>query len=280
LKERFTVTIDKDVMSLVDHYVDGVTIKNRSHAIEVLLKEAVGDGFPKRAFILAGGQGTRLRPITKEIPKPMIPVQGKPVLEYTIELLKKHGIKQIIISVGYLGERIKEYFGNGSKFGVKIKYVEENEPLGTAGPLRLAKPHLRGNFIVCNGDELKDIDLHDMMNHHKERRSLVTMALTTVPETSKYGVVEIQGDKVQKFIEKPAPGTEHSNLINAGLYIMNMAVLDMIPEDGACMLERDIFPKIAEKGKLYGYPFSGQWYATDTHERYEEAIDNWRGIGK
>lgn len=278
MKDRLTCTIDKEIISLVDHYVDGIKIKNRSHAIEVLLKEALGDTVPKRALILAGGKGTRLRPITREIPKPMIPVHGRPLLEHIFDLLKKYNITYIVLSIGYLGERIKEYFGDGSKFGVKIKYLEEKEPLGTAGPLRKAKHVLKGNFIVCNADELKEIDIPDMMQLHKEREALVTVALTTVKETHKYGVAEMQGDKIINFIEKPAPGTEDSNMINAGFYIMNMAVLDLLPENEPASLEKDVFPHIAKLGKLFGYPFSGQWFDTDTPDRYDYAIDHWKEI--
>jgi NDP-sugar pyrophosphorylase family protein len=278
MKERLTVTIDKDVMSLVDHYVDGINIKNRSHAIEVLLKEAVGDNVPKTAVILAGGQGTRLRPITREIPKPLIPVHGKPLLRHTFDLFKKHNITNVILCIGYLGDKIKEYFGDGSKLGMNIRYIEEKEPLGTAGPLRLARHLLKGNFIVCNADELKEIDIEDMMQFHKERQAMVTIALTTVKDTSRFGVADMKGDKILRFVEKPEPGTINSNLINSGFYIMNMAALDFIPAEGASMLEKDVFPKITEIGKLFGYPFSGQWYPTDTPEMYEYALDNWKGI--
>ncbi|MFP4112497.1 MAG: sugar phosphate nucleotidyltransferase [Candidatus Woesearchaeota archaeon] len=277
MKERLTVTIDKDIINIVDHYVDGIKVKNRSHAIEVLLKEALEDSIASKALILAGGRGTRLRPITREIPKPLIPVHGKTLLEHIFDLLKKYHIRNVILSIGYLGDKIKEFFGDGSKFGMKIQYIEENEPMGTAGPLRLARPFLKGNFIVCNADELKDINVEDMMLFHKEHNAMATIALTTLSDTECFGVAEMQGDHILNFTEKPEPGTKRSNLVNAGFYIMNMSVIDMIPE-GKSMLETDIFPKIAGRGKLIGYPFTGQWYATDTHERYEYALDNWKDI--
>lgn len=278
MKERFTVTIDKDIVGLLDYYVDGIGIKNRSHAIEVLLKKAMGGSLPRTAFILAGGKGTRLRPITREIPKPMIPVQGRPLLEHIFDLLKKFHITNMILSIGYLGGVIRDYFGDGSRFGVKIRYLEEREPLGTAGPLKLGKDLLKGNFIVCNADELKDIDIASMMHFHKDREAMATIALTSISDTSKFGVAEMQGDHILNFIEKPEPGTEVSNLVNAGFYIMNVSVLDLIPENKFCMLETDIFPKIASMGKLVGYPFLGQWFPTDTHERYEYAIDHWKTL--
>jgi NDP-sugar pyrophosphorylase family protein len=178
MKERITLTIDTAILEQVDSRVDGLKIKNRSHAVELLLTNALGSNAPKKAFILAGGKGTRLKPITHEIPKPLVPLHGKPILEHTFDLLKKYGIKDIIISIGFKGDKIKEYFGNGKKFGVSITYVEETEPLGTAGPLNLARHLLKDTFLMCNADELKNIDLHDMFAFHKESGAIATIALT------------------------------------------------------------------------------------------------------
>ncbi len=277
MKERITLTIDTDVLKKLDASVDGFKIKNRSHAVEMHLLSSLGANRPSKAFILAGGRGTRLKPITDEIPKPLIPVQGKPVLEHGIELMKKHGIKDIVISVGYKGEKIKEYFGDGKNFGVNIVYVEERKPLGTAGPLKLAQEFLKEAFVMCNADELKNIDLVDMYMFHKENNSLGTIALTTVEDPSSYGVAKLKGNQILDFIEKPSREHAPSNLINAGLYILEPEVLKYIFEETSYM-EKDIFPKLAREGKLFGYPFEGQWFDTGTLERYEKAIKGWKGI--
>src|SRR3989344_5580525 len=177
MKERITLTLDTGVLGSVDKTVDGYKVKNRSHAVELLLLKALGKNAPKIGLILAGGRGTRLKPITDEIPKPLIPVHGKPVMEHTLDLFKKFGVTTVLISVGYKGDKIKEYFGDGKNFGVEIIYIEEHTPQGTAGPLRMAKQYLTDTFVMCNADELKDVDLQEMYLFHKENKALGTIAL-------------------------------------------------------------------------------------------------------
>ena len=169
MKERVTLTIESSVLRQVDRSVDGKLIRNRSHAVESLLWMALGNQVPRKALILAGGKGERLRPITKEIPKPLVPLHGRPILEHTIELLRKFGIRDILISIGYLGDRIREHFGDGKRFGVRLTYLEEDKPLGTGGPLRLAKGLLTETFVMCNADELKDLadDVLKMISRFK-----------------------------------------------------------------------------------------------------------------
>ena len=275
MKERVTFTIESDILKKLDQSIDGRKIKNRSHAAELMFMRALNSDAIKTALILAGGKGTRMKPITDEMPKPLIPLQGKPIIQHTIELLKKHGIDNIIISLGYMGEKIKEHFGDGSRYGVKISYIVEKEPLGTAGPLGLAKKLIKGTFVLCNSDELKNIDLYDMYLFHKEQNALATIALTTVSNPSAYGVAKLQGSKIIEFIEKPK--ISPSNLINAGLYILEPGVLDFI-QDGHSMMEKDVFPKIAKLDRLYGYTFSGQWFDTGSMERYAKALKEWKGI--
>lgn len=275
MKERVTLTIDTELLKKVDNKVDNRKIKNRSHAVELLLLKALEDKPLKKALILAGGKGTRLKPITDEIPKPMILLHGRPILQHTLELLRKYGIDDICISLGYKGEIIKEYFGNGSRFGIKITYIEEKEPLGTAGPLLLAKPYMTETFVMCNADELKDIDLSDMYLFHKERDALATIALTTVEDPSSYGVAMLQGDKILEFVEKPE--RPQSKLINAGLYILEPEVISLI-KPGFSLIEKDIFPKIATAKRLFGYSFGGQWFDTGNLERYAKARQEWKGL--
>ena len=160
---------------------------------------------------------------------------------------------------------------------MSISYIDEDKPMGTAGPIRLAKQFLTETFIACNADELKDIDLADMYISHKENKGAATVALTSVDDPSSYGVAKLQGNRILEFVEKPKKEKAPSNLINAGLYIMEPEVIDYIPL-GYAMLEKDVFPKLASEGKLFGYPFSGQWFDTGTLERYERAIKEWKDL--
>lgn len=274
-KERVTINIDSSLLSRVDKLIDGQSIRNRSHAVESLISKSLSRQGISTAFVLVGGKGTRLRPLTDKVPKPMIPVKGKPILQYVIELLKKHEVNNIVLAVGHMNEKIQEYFGDGRRFGVNIEYVLEEKPLGTGGPLRLARNLLKEEFFMFNGDNLTNIDLFDMYSFHKKNNAFCTIALKAVENASHFGVVEVQGDKVVKFIEKPKK--PKSNLINPGTYILNPGIIDLIPK-GFSLIEEVVFPKLAKEGKLYGYIYNGQWFPTDTMERYEKAKREWNGI--
>ena len=275
MKERVTITLDKHLVDQIDKRIDGVNIKNRSQEIEFLLAEALGSNIPGKAVLLVGGKGTRLKPLTDKTPKALLKVQGKTIVEHLFDLLKKYGIRDVILCVGYLKEQIKEHFGDGSGVGMNITYVEENEPLGTAGPLKLAKKYLTDSFIVSNGDALKNINIPRMFRLHKRKNAFGTIALTTVDEPSHYGVARLDGSRIIEFIEKPQ--NPPSNLINAGFYILEPEVIDMIP-DGFSMLEKDVFPKLAHLGRLRGFPFAGQWFDIGNIERYKIAEKKWKGI--
>ncbi|MBD3309761.1 NTP transferase domain-containing protein [Candidatus Woesearchaeota archaeon] len=231
----------------------------------------------KKAVILAGGLGTRLRPLTLEMPKSLITVHRKTLIEHLLDLFKRYGITDITLAVGHMSDQIKERFGDGREYGVNISYVEEKEPLGTAGCLRLIKDRLTETFIMTNGDELKELDLEEMEKVHKDNDAAATIALWQVEDPSAYGVAKIEGNKILQFVEKPKKEEAPSNLINSGLYMIEPEVIDMIPE-GFVMLEKDIFPKLAEQEKLFGYPFKGQWFDTGTFERWETAIEEWNDL--
>jgi len=274
-REKLTVTIKKALFSEIDKVIDGRKIRNRSHATEYLIEEGLGLNKVKTAFIIAGGEGTRLRPLTYEIPKPLIPVHGKPLLEHTLELLRSHGIDDVIISLGYKADKIQDYFGNGSRYGMKFTYVVEKEKLGTAGPLRLAKEYLKSSFLVIWADVLAQIDLGDFIRSHRENDGLITIALTSVEDVSSFGVVSLKGNKIVGFVEKPKKEEAPSNLINAGLAICEPEVIKYLPRQKYAMFEKDIYPQLAEKGMIFGYPFEGQWFDTGTHEAYERVLKEW-----
>lgn len=277
MKERITLTLEKEILGKVDKTVDGIKVRNRSHAVEMILSKYMNMRELNTAFILCGGEGTRLRPITYETPKALVPVHGKPLIEHMFDLLKKYGISNVILSVGHMKEKIMEEKARWSSKGIEISFVEEDRPLGTAGPLRIARDRLKKTFVMSNGDELKDINIMEMYDFHKRNRALATIALTTVSDPSHYGVAKLEGSRIIDFVEKPPKDKAPSNLISAGFYIIEPEVLGMIPK-GNVSIEKQVFPRLARAGRLYGFPFSGQWFDTGNLKRYERAIKEWRGI--
>jgi len=277
MKDRVTLTLDRGILKVVDERIDGVHVKNRSHAVELLIRQSLHGSAPIAAVILAGGKGTRLKPLTDKLPKSLVPVNSKPILQYNIDLCKRYNIKNIIISVGHMAEQIMDHYGDGSKFGVNITYVHEKEPMGTAGPLRMIKEKLNGTFVLMNADELKDINLAKMFQAHLENGGKATIALTTVEDPSAYGVAMMDGNKIVRFVEKPKKDEAPSKLINAGLYLLEPEIISLIPE-GYAMMEFDVFPKLAKDSLLFGYPFSGQWFDIGTPERLQKAAKEWKGF--
>ncbi|MBR9693322.1 NTP transferase domain-containing protein [Candidatus Woesearchaeota archaeon] len=279
MKERVTLTIEKNLLAQIDGSVDGMTIKNRSHAVELYLRRALQGRVPTKALILAGGKGSRMLPLTKNTPKPLLEIQGASFLEHNIQLLKRFGVRDIILSIGYLKEQIKEKLGDGGLLGVNITYIDENpeKPLGTAGPIRKAKEYLQdGSFLVLNADELKDINLEMLYKEHLKNEAAATIALTTVKDPSLFGVAMLDGNRIIRFVEKPSAGTAPSKLINAGMYIFEPSIIDIIPS-GYAMIETDVFPKLARDGKLYGYPFAGQWFVPESPEWLPRIEKEWEG---
>lgn len=273
-RERLTITLQADILKKLDQTIDGVNIRNRSHAIETILTRALTPRV-SQAVILAGGQGVKLRPLTYEVPKPLIPVAGKPILEYLIELLREAEVRKIILALGHLGNKIKDYFGDGSKFGVKIAYTEEAQPLGTAGAIRNAQTFLQKRpFLVLHGDILVDIDLSQLIAFHQEQKVLATIALTTAPELSEYGMVGLRGSRIVNFTEKPKKKEHMSQLINAGIYVFEPEIFQALPRHS--LLLEDIFPQLAKEGRLAGFAFEGRWFDVTTPKHYEEAIKSWR----
>jgi NDP-sugar pyrophosphorylase family protein len=273
MKERITLTLDSELLKQIDQKVDGFHIKNRSHAIELLVLKAMQANIAKHAIILAAGEKKYLKK-HPGIPIGMLPVHNRPIIEHLIDLFRRHNIRDILIGVCYDKEQIIQYFGNGGRFGVKIRYIEEDKPSGTSTILKKARPYLSGSFFITNSDELKDVNLSDMFNVHKENNALATIALTTVEDPKSYGVVYVDGMRIKDFQEKPG-AQNRSRLVNAGLYLMELEVLDMIPEKVTMLY--DFFPVLAEQNKLIGYPFSGQWYDISGEDELKKAQLDWKG---
>ncbi len=279
LYRRISFSLDKQVLKELERFAKQKNFSSLSRAVEALLKKALGIGQIKQAVILAGGKGTRLRPFTYEVPKPLLPIKGKPIIEHSLALLRRYGVEEVIISIGYLGAKIKEALGAGERFGLCLIYIEEDKPLDTAGPLILAKKYIRGPFFLVWADILTDIDLEGMAHFHRQMKATATMALATVEEVKDLGVVELEGGWVKRFLEKPKKGETSSRLINAGVALIEPKIFDLLPKrPKPISIEKEVYPMLVQKKQLAGYPFSGQWFDTGTVERYEEAVKKWQPV--
>lgn len=223
-----------------------------------------------KAIILVGGQATRLRPLTCNTPKAILPVLNTPFLEYVIRHLSKHRIKDIILAQGYLAQPIEHYLGDGSRLGVKLNYVVEDTPLGTAGAVKNAEKYLDETFLMLNGDIFTDLDITAMIEHHRERKAKATIALTPVDDPTSYGLVETEArGRITQFLEKPSPSQVTTNMINAGTYVLEPDILAQIPPQTKVSIEREVFPLLLEQGKpVYAYPSPAYWIDTGTPEKY------------
>ena len=214
-----------------------------------------------KAVIMAGGEGTRLRPLTCNMPKPMVPVANRPVMYHIIELLKKHGIKEIAVTLQYMPEKITEYFDDGSEMGVNIRYFIERTPLGTAGSVKNTEDFIDDTFIVISGDALTDIDLSSAIIFHKRKNAVATLVLKRMDIPLEYGVVITDEDgKVIRFLEKPSWGEVFSDTVNTGIYILSPEVLNFVEKGRMFDFSKDLFPMILDKNMpMYGYIASGYW---------------------
>jgi mannose-1-phosphate guanylyltransferase len=224
-----------------------------------------------QALVLAGGEGTRLRPLTYTTPKPVMPLAGRPFLSFMLDWVRSHGADEVILSCGFMSDAVKRVLGDIYE-GMRLRYVVEDEPLGTAGPVRLAFDEglLEERLLVLNGDVLTDIDLTAELAEHGRTGARVTLALYPVEDTASYGVVPTDPDgRVEAFLEK-ATGETPTNRINAGAYVVEREVVESIPAGRAVSFERDVFPTLVGQG-LYGYAAAGYWIDIGTPERYLEA---------
>lgn len=267
-RQRLSITLDDQLLRKIDKRVDGHKIRNRSHAIEAILDEKLRSKILKKAIVLGGGQGIEFE--GKTISKLLIPIGGKTLIEKNIEILKEHGITDLILSLGGLADQIREKLGDGSEYGIKVIYFERDR--GTAGVLRQAKSILDETFLMMNGDiYLENIDLLDMYDFHKNHKAKATILLTTIDDPTLFGSVLLKGDMITKFSEKPQKSEAHSHLINGGVYLFEPEVCGSVTPE-TISLEGDVFPQMAREKKLYGYFLDSKWIHLHDEEKYREYL--------
>jgi mannose-1-phosphate guanylyltransferase len=225
-----------------------------------------------QALILVGGEGTRLRPLTSTTPKPVVPLVGRPFIGYMLEWLRRHGVDDVILSCGFKADRVREVLGDGTEAGVRLRYLEEPQPLGTGGALKFAQELLEERFFMLNGDVLSDMDLTAQLRQHEHTGARATLALMAVEDPSAYGLVRRHDDRsVREFLEKPSEEQIDTNLVNAGAYVLERSVLDVMgPAGTRISIEREVFPRLVGDG-LFGYESSGYWLDIGTPDRYMQA---------
>jgi mannose-1-phosphate guanylyltransferase len=224
-----------------------------------------------QALILAGGEGTRLRPLTSTVPKPVVPLVDRPFIAFMLDWLRGHGVDDVIMSCGHLAGGVRAVLGDGSAFGVRLRFVEEPRPLGTGGALKHAADLLDERFLMLNGDVLTDIDLSAQIARHAATGARATLGLYPVEDPSGYGLVRCDGDGwVTEFVEKPAPDQIDTHNISAGVYVLERSVLELLAAGEPASIERDVFPRLVGDG-LFGHVANGYWMDIGTPERYLQA---------
>jgi len=226
-----------------------------------------------QALILAGGKGTRLRPLTMHTPKPIVPIANQPFLLYQLELLKRADVRDVILSLSYQPQKIEDKLGDGTDFNVRVSYAVEASPLGTAGAYRNAASLISETTVVFNGDVLTDIDMNEVIRFHRERQAAATIVLAPVTNPTAYGLVETEKDgRVRRFLEKPKPEEVTCDTINAGIYILEPRVLDYVPEGEPFMFEYGVFPQLLERMEpFFAYTWRGYWRDIGTTSRHLQA---------
>jgi mannose-1-phosphate guanylyltransferase / phosphomannomutase len=226
-----------------------------------------------KAVVMAGGEGTRLRPLTSNQPKPMVPIVGKPCMEHIVELLRKHGFEDVIVTVAFMPQSIRGYFGAGETYGLSIRYSVEESPAGTAGSVKLAEEALDDTFLVISGDALCDIDLADLVRFHQEQGGAATLALKSVANPLEFGIVVTdETGRIERFLEKPSWGQVFTDTINTGIYVLEAEVLRHVPTDRPYDFSKQLFPLLLEMGKpLYGYVTEDYWQDIGNLDQYRQA---------
>ena len=226
-----------------------------------------------KAVVMAGGEGTRLRPLTSNQPKPMVPIVGKPCMEHILELLRKHGFDDVIVTLAFLPQAIRSYFGDGDALGLNVEYSVEESPLGTAGSVRLASGKLDDTVLVISGDALCDIDLGKLLAFHHEKGAAVTIGLKSVENPLEFGIVVTDEDgRIERFLEKPSWGQVFSDTINTGIYVLEPEVLKHVPTDRPYDFSKELFPLLLEMGRpLYGMVCDGYWQDIGNLDQFRQA---------
>ena len=223
------------------------------------------------AVILVGGEGTRLRPLTQRTPKPMLPLVDRPLIEYTFEHLRRHGVTRVVLSCGYLPTQIQAHYG-AATHGVELVYRVEESPLGTGGAIAFGAAGLDEAFLAVNGDSLRGADLGALIDFHREKGAKATILLTPVSDPSRFGLVRLDHDgRVTGFLEKPRPDEIDTDLINAGVYVLEPEVLALVPPGQMVSIERDVFPRLVKAGTCFGLALPGYWLDVGTPESYLQA---------
>jgi mannose-1-phosphate guanylyltransferase len=221
-----------------------------------------------QAVILVGGEGTRLRPLTSTVPKPVVPLVDRPFIAYMLEWLARHGVDDVVMSCGFLATAVRNVLGDGSHYGLRLRFIGEPEPRGTAGALKYAEDLLDERFLMLNGDVLTDLDLTAQIAQHDATGAVGTLALVPVADPTAYGLVRLHDDHaVKEFVEKPSADQIDTKLISAGAYVLERAVLDLIPADQNVSIEREVWPQLVGEG-LYGFAADAYWLDIGTPERY------------
>jgi mannose-1-phosphate guanylyltransferase/phosphomannomutase len=266
-KARLTITLANDLLDQLDQTVDGKIVRNRSHAIEVLLEESLR---PKvtTAVILAGGRQPA------NTPPPLLPVGQKPLLSNTLDLLKRHGIKLVFILGGHSPNQLRDGLGKANHHGMVLQYIYEAKPLGTAGAVLAIAGELSNEpFLVIHGDVLTNINLSDMITFHKRANTLATIAVKPREAERKYGKVMIQGNRITEFLETDK--SEGMSIVNAGVYVIHPHALRLVDRKPPTFFERDLFPRLAGIGELSAFMFQGIWFDISQKESYQQALTRW-----
>src|SRR6187551_2077248 len=226
-----------------------------------------------KAVVMAGGEGTRLRPLTSNQPKPMVPIVGKPCMEHILDLLRRHGMNEVVVTLAFMPQAIRTYFGGGESLDMDVDYSVEEQPLGTAGSVKLAKRRLDDTFLVISGDALCDVDLTSLVEAHKAKGAAVTIGLKSVDNPLEFGIVVTDEEgRVERFLEKPSWGQVFSDTINTGIYVLEPEVLRHVPADRPFDFSKELFPLLLEMGRpLYGYVFDDYWQDIGNLDQFRQA---------
>ena len=257
---RITITLKNELLKCVDALVDGTDIKNRSHAIESILAKEFASQRIRKAVILAGGRGVTVPNRKEKVSRSLVDYEDKPFIESILAWLKAEGLEEAIVSAGDFAAGIKMRIGDGGKAGLAVSYLPKDE--GTASVLKLLMNSMDETFLMVNGDVLSNMDLEEMFDFHKRCKAVCTVGMISAQQPASFGNIVLRGNRIVDFIEKPRAGEEESYLVNAGIYIMEPEIFNLVSPRFAS-LEKDLFPAMAKAGKLCGYYIHDKWFRLD-----------------